>query len=152
MLKKILQNICTIKIKRLPLYKKNKTMLNLKFIEPKETDGAAKLTVHKSGKIGLSKSAAELLNIKNNKYCQFARDEDNVNDSILYMLVNKENDEKSFFISKAGDYYYVKAKSLLNDLDIDYTDKTKTIIFDIHQIEYEGNKIYKLTKRIINKK
>ena len=127
-------------------------MMNLKFIEPKESDGIAKLTVHKSGKLGLSKGATELLDVANNKYCQFARDEDNSNDSVLYMLMNKENNGKSFSISKAGDYFYIKSKGLLNDLDIDYADASKTIIFDILPIEYEGDKIYKLTKRIIKKK
>ena len=127
-------------------------MLNLKFIEPKESDGIAKLTVHKSGKLGLSKNATSLLDVENKKYCQFARDENKENNSILYMLMNKENDGRSFSISKAGDYYYIKAKSLLNDLDIDYSDVTKTIIFDIYPIEYDGDRIYKLTKRIIKKK
>lgn len=129
-------------------------MFFFEFIEPKENDRIAKLTVHKSGKLGLSKGAMDLLEVENNKYCKFAHNnnESNKEDKDLYMFLYKQNDGASFSISKAGEYYYIKAKSLLIDLDIDYIDVTKTIIFDVHPIEYEGETIYKLKKRIIKKK
>jgi hypothetical protein len=125
--------------------------MQLKFITPKEIDGTPKITVHKSGKLGFSRSAADLLDIENNKFCKFAYDEENERDRVLYFLIEKTNDGESFSISKAGDYYYIKAKSLLNDLGIDFSDPTITIIFDISPTEYEGQRIYKLIKRIINK-
>jgi hypothetical protein len=129
-------------------------MFIFEFIEPKESEKIAKLTVHKSGKLGLSKGAMDLLDAENNKYCKFAynnTDRDK-GDKELYMFLFKENDGASFGISKAGEYYYIKAKSLLVDLEIDYEDISKTIIFDIYPMEYEGKTIYKLKKRIIKKK
>lgn len=129
-------------------------MFIFEFIEPKENEKIAKLTVHKSGKLGLSKGAMGLLDSENNKFCKFAYNntENTKDDKDLYMFLFKENDGASFSISKAGEYYYIKAKSLLIDLNIDYEDISKTIIFDIFPLEYEGNTIYKLKKRIIKKK
>lgn len=129
-------------------------MFVFEFIEPKENEKIAKLTVHKSGKLGLSKGAMDLLDSENNKFCKFAYNntENTKDDKDLYMFLFKENDGASFNISKAGEYYYIKAKSLLIDLNIDYEDTSKTIIFDIYPLEYEGNTIYKLKKRIIKKK
>lgn len=129
-------------------------MFVFEFIEPKENEKIAKLTVHKSGKLGLSKGAMDLLDTENNKYCKFAYNNayGNKEDKDLYMFLYKENDGASFSISKAGEYYYIKAKSLLIDLDIEYEDTSKTIIYDIYPMEYEGETIYKLKKRIIKKK
>lgn len=129
-------------------------MFVFEFIEPKENGKIAKLTVHKSGKLGLSKGAMDLLDTENNKYCKFANNntDSNKEDKDLYMFLFKENDGASFSISKAGEYYYIKAKSLLIDLDIEYENTSETIIFDIYPMEYEGETIYKLKKRIIKKK
>lgn len=127
-------------------------MLDLNFITPKEIDGGTKLTVHKSGKLGFSKNAMELLDIENNKFCKFATNNADVNDTSIYMIVSDVNDNLSFKASKAGEYYYIKARSFLNDLEIDYSDESKTIIFDIQPIDYEGKKIYKLKKRIVERR
>ena len=124
-------------------------MLNLNFIKPKGLGVAVKLTVHKTGRLGFSKSAIDLLSIRVNKYCKFATNNADANDKSVYMVIGPSGDEYSFKISKAGEYYYVKAESFLNEMNIDFEDKTKTIIFDIQQIEYNGEKIYKLKKRIV---
>ena len=46
-------------------------MIDLNFIKPKETYGSVKLTVHKTGKLGFSKNAIELLEIEkqNLRFC-----------------------------------------------------------------------------------
>ncbi|WP_295811482.1 hypothetical protein [uncultured Apibacter sp.] len=126
-------------------------MLNLNFVTPREGEGTAKLTVHKSGRLGFSKSAIELLNVENYRYCKFAFNKEDETDENIYMVLNKESDEFSFNISKAGEYYYIKAKNFLSDLKIDYTDDAKTYIFDIYKMDNEDLIVYKLKKRIIKK-
>lgn len=118
--------------------------MELKFLKPKENTSIAKITVHKTGKLGFSRGAAELLDVANNKFCKFGVNEDND----LFIVMCKENDGESFGIAKAGEYYYVTAKSLLNDLDIDYRSKD-TVIFDV--IDIKEDKIYKMVRRIIKK-
>jgi len=128
--------------------------MKLKFIRPKESASASKLTVHKTGKLGLSRGAINLLNVGVNKYCKFAFDENEVNENAktIYILMSNVADDETFNISKAGDYYYIKAKSLLMDLSIDFTDEKKTVIFDIYPAIYDGEEIFKLDKREINRK
>ncbi|WES96545.1 hypothetical protein P2W68_17065 [Chryseobacterium arthrosphaerae] len=118
--------------------------MELRFLKPKENASIAKITVHKTGKLGFSRGAAEMLNITDNKFCKFG-----VNDEgELFIVMCKENDGESFSIAKAGEYYYVTAKSLLADLDIDYRTKN-TIIFDV--VDIKEDNIYKMIQRIIKK-
>lgn len=42
--------------------------MELNFIKPKETVTIAKITIHKTGKMGFSKGAIDLLNIESNGY------------------------------------------------------------------------------------
>ena len=123
-------------------------MIEFNFIKPQEDKGSVKLTVHKTGKLGFSKNAIEMLSLQDNRCCKFARGEDGEK---LYLLITNKKDEYTFNISKAGDYFYVKAKSFLSDLNIDYQDKETTTIFDISELE-EQKGVYKLSKRVINKR
>lgn len=132
-------------------------MFELDFFKPKKSEGVIKLTVHRNGKLGFSKMAMDKLNIGEWKQCKFAKDKNAESNDVIYMVRADEPDDVSFNISKAGDYYYIKANSLLEDLGIDYADPDKTIKFDITPIDNNGTTIYKLTKkeskkRIINKK
>ena len=147
------KNYWNFKLIKLHLSNNLQGMIKFKIIEPKELDGVAKLTVHLSGKLGLSASAAKLIDVLNNKYCMFALDSEDKNKDTIYLITSGTKSEKSFNISKAGDYYYIKGKSLLNDLNVDYSNNTNTIIFDIYpmEIEYENSKVYKLKKRVIIK-
>jgi len=118
--------------------------MELKFLKPKENASIAKITVHKTGKLGFSRGAAELLNIEDNRFCKFGINEKEE----LFIVMCKENDGEAFSIAKAGDYYYVTAKSLLNDLGVDYRTKN-TIIFDVFDIKED--KIFKMIQRVIEK-
>lgn len=123
-------------------------MLDFEFIKPKENKGSLKLTVQKTGKLGFSKYAINSLKLQNNRYCKFARDKES---NGLYFLLSEEKDEYTYDISKAGEYYYIKAKSFLEEINIDYTNDNITIIFDMSRVEEQEN-VYELTKRVINKK
>lgn len=127
-------------------------MIVLEFFKQKDADGTAKITAHKSGKMGLSMGAAKLLGVADWKYCKFAKDRNAENDNVIYMVRASEKDDASFAVSKAGDYYYVKAKSLLDDLKIDYMDDKTSFIFDVSVVDNGGDKIYKLTKRIVKRR
>lgn len=118
--------------------------MQLKILKPKESNAIAKITVHKTGKIGFSKGANELLKIDENKFAKFGYDENEE----FFIVMCKESDEETFNIAKAGDYYYITAKSLLEDLEIDYK-SNNTTIFDIRKTELES--IYKLNMRVIKK-
>ena len=119
--------------------------MNINFIKPKEINTVAKITIHKSGKMGFSRGASELLRLDVNKYAKFGFNED----KDFFIVTTQESDDSTFSISKAGEYYYILAKSLLQEIGIDYTSRDTTI-FDIKRTNEEY--IYKLNKRVIKKK
>ena len=118
--------------------------MKIRILKPKETHAPAKITVHKTGKLGFSKGAMELLNLNKYKFAKFGFDE---NDQLVILMFSQADDE-TFNIAKAGAYYYINAKSLLQDLDIDYTSEDTTI-FDIRRMDEENH--YRLVKRVIKK-
>jgi len=118
--------------------------MELKFFSPSDSISIAKVTVHRSGKMGFSKGAAELLKIEERRYCKFG-----VNDEEkLFIVMFKENVEGTFNIAKAGNYYYVVARTLLNDMGVDYKSKD-TVIFDL--VKTEQNNTFRMDKRVIRK-
>ena len=73
--------------------------MNINFIKPKEINAVAKITIHKSGKMGFSRGASELLKLDVNKYAKFGFNEDN--DFVI--VITQESDDSTFSISKAGE-------------------------------------------------
>jgi hypothetical protein len=126
--------------------------MDITFFKPKEVNSAVKLTVHRTGKLGFSKAASGLLDLENNKYCKIGVKSGEEGSDELFMMVQESKDEYTYRISKAGDYYYVKAKQLLNELNIDYKRNDITTIYDIEKEKVEGNVFFKLTRRIIEKR
>jgi hypothetical protein len=127
-------------------------MVEIDFFKPKESDRNAKLTVHKTGKLGFSKSASDIMDLANKRYCKIGKDTNGEGNKVLYMVVQTNKDEYSYKVSKAGDYFYLKAKQLLMDLGIDYKDDDSTVIYDIVPVNLEEKEYYKLTKRVIEKR
>lgn len=119
-------------------------IMGLKFIKPKEVTSIAKITIHKTGKMGFSRGASELLKLDINGYAKFGHNEENE----LFIVMEPNADEDTFNVSKAGAYYYISAKSLLDEIGVDYS-KGDTIIYDIKRTEEEN--VYKLNKRVIKK-
>lgn len=123
--------------------------MNLIFYKPPESQGTVKCTIHTNGKIGFSAAAMENLELSNNKYLKIGTNKDDEEDKDLYMVVLEKEDEESFKINKAGDYLYVNTKGLFDKIGLEYI--KQKVIFDIRKTE-EGENIYKLTKRIKDRK
>ena len=126
--------------------------MDLNFFKPKESTGTYKVTVHKTGKLGFSKAASDLLQIEKNKFCKIGQNSDDEGNDTLFMIMCKEKDEYTYNISKAGDYYYIKASQLLMDLEIDYKNEEVTTIYDIEKKKIDGQEIFKLNKRVLEKR
>ncbi|KUG25133.1 hypothetical protein ASZ90_005049 [hydrocarbon metagenome] len=124
--------------------------MKLKIFDIPQTSGKVKATIHQSGKLGFSQAAIDELGINNNKHIMIAKDEDTPNDKNLYMIISEKQTESSLRVSKAGNYYYLNTKYIFDKLDISY--KTRKVIFDIVEIEYEGQQVYKLIRRDVDRK
>lgn len=124
--------------------------MKIKFIKPIISNGKIKCTVHTTGKLGFSKNAIKYLNIDNNSFVKIGVNEDDDSDKDLYLVVTSENNDDTFKVNKAGDYYYLNTKYLFDELNIDY--RRQKIIYDINEIKYEGARMFRLNPRIIQRK
>lgn len=124
--------------------------MKLKFFKAEEIENNAKATVHTTGKLGFSSDAIDYLKLSDGKSIQFGKNEEDESDPNLYAVVYEGIQEGAYKLSKAGDYFYVNCKSLLDTLGIDY--KRTKVIYDLVKTEYEGQTIIKMLKREIKKK
>ncbi len=124
--------------------------MGIKYLKPRLSQGSLKCTVHSSGRLGYTLSAAEYLGLQVGKYVKLGINEENVSDTSLYMVLVDNSDEESFKIYKAGKYFYLKTKDIFSDLNLDF--RNKKIIYDISDIIFEGKKMYKLNRRMKDRK
>lgn len=126
-------------------------MIKLAIHKASDFDRNVKATVQSSGRLGFSEGAAKKLNLTGVEYFVLASNEEDVNDDNLYGWIEANDENGGFKVNKSGLYYNVNTKPLFDKLNIDYRDRDTTIIFDIVDLEHEGNKILKLIKRIQRK-
>jgi ribosomal protein L15 len=123
--------------------------IKLKTIKAPEEISNYKATTHFTGKIGFTKIAAENMKLNENKFIEFAENENDENDNNLYVFVRNEKKEGLLKVNKAGSYYHIIAKGLLEKLNIDY--KSKRIMFDITELPYGNEIVYKFNRREKNR-
>ncbi len=131
-------------------YKKMRKCMKLNFIKVKSIDKNCKATIHKNGQLGFTKKAIERLKLDQNRYMSVAVNEDEKSDNSLYVFINSEEKDGDYKINKAGTYFYANTKLLFETLGIDYKGDY-TIMYDITESEYEGEKMYKFSRRDIQK-
>lgn len=119
--------------------------MKLKFFDPREASKTLKATAHKNGKLGFSVDAAKKMELASGKGARIAFDEENPKDKTLYVIISSVALEDTFKIIKAGDYFYVNAKLLFEELNLDY--KNDSIVYDISEVKIDGRPIYKFTMR-----
>lgn len=119
--------------------------MKLKFFDPREAAKTLKATAHKNGKLGFSLDAARKMELAPGKGARIAFDEENPQDKTLNMIISSVAMEDTFKIIKAGDYYYLNAKPLFEELELDY--RNDSIVYDISEVMIDSRPIYKFTKR-----
>ena len=125
-------------------------MIDFDDFSPSDDIGIVKATVHQNGKIGFSDGARKLLELENNRYYRVSKNASDAADTNLYLIPTVETDEKAFKVSKAGDYFYLRVKHILDKLGIDY--KENRVTFDIKEQIAENSKYYKLKMRPLKKR
>ena len=119
--------------------------MRLKFIDPSTLDKNLKATVHKTGKIGFTRDAAEKLGLKESKSARIAINEEDSEDTSLYMIIDDVISTGAFKINKAGQYYYINTKALFDGMEMDYINNT--YVYDIVSTTIEGKEVYKFKRR-----
>jgi hypothetical protein len=118
--------------------------MELKFISIDSNSNRPKATVHVTGKLGFNMEAAKLMNFDENTYYRVAVD-DTENAKKIYFVIATANDEATIKVAKAGQYYYINMANAFRSLGIDY--ETYIVSFDIDKGQYEGSKMFILTRR-----
>lgn len=112
----------------------------IKFFKVKELDRNLKATVHQSGKMGFTIEAAKKMELTIDKSVSIGMDEDIIEDTNLYVVVNDTKEEDSFPVLKAGAYYYINTKPLFSTLKIEY--KKNNISYEITKGEKDGMELF----------
>jgi len=121
--------------------------MKLKFLDARLFEASLKCTVQSNGKLNFSASAIKVLSLSNKKSVKFALNEDAKGVEELYIQIQDKITDDAFKVNKAGNYYYLNAKTLFDSLGMDY--KSHSIIFDITKTdaEIDGLPVFRLTKR-----
>ncbi len=120
-------------------------MIEFTFFEPDSDLGVVKATIHKTGKLGFSSGAAKKLKLEKTRYFKIGRNASDETDKSIYMIAATSNDKTAYKVSKAGEYFYLRIKNIIDALQYDYLNDS--VIFDIREIDEEPNNYYKLSKR-----
>lgn len=119
--------------------------MKIKIYNPKELNRKYRLSVHRTGKIGFPIDAADKLKLVDNKSVDFGSNEEDANDTNLYMIVHKDRETGGFKVNKNGDYYSINIKILLDNLQLDYT--SGKVWFEMEEKMIGDDKVYKLEKK-----
>ncbi|WP_143773971.1 hypothetical protein [Niastella vici] len=123
--------------------------MKIKFFVSHELEKPFRLSVHKNGKLGFPMDAAKALELSQEKSISIGVNDEDPNDNALYMVINESLIPGAFKVAKAGDYYYLPIKLLLDNLKVPYT--TESVAFNMSKVENGDGVFYKLI-RIVNEK
>lgn len=119
--------------------------MKLKFLNPNSLERNVKATVHKSGKMGFTLEASKKMELTTEKSISIAINDDDKEDSSLYVIVNKSRDMDAYPILKAGEYHYANLTPLFDSLGVDY--KKFAIFYDISEERIENELVFRFKRR-----
>ncbi len=123
--------------------------IKLKFFNPQTVDKNIKATVHKTGKLGFTVEAAKKLSLDVGMSMKIAINEGDEADTNLYGVLYLNIEEQSFKIYRAGKYYFLNLKPLLDTIKLDY--KQNTYIYDIAEETIQGIEMLVFKRRLAKK-
>ena len=124
--------------------------IKLKFFNPQTVDKNIKATVHKTGKLGFTIEAAKKLDLNVGMSMKIAINDGDEVDTNLYGVLYNTIEDESFKVYKAGKYYFLNLKPLLDTIKLDY--KKHTYIYDIVEEKIQGIDFFVFKRRVSTKK
>lgn len=119
-------------------------IMKIKFFKSNELEKPHRLAVHKSGKLGFTIEAAKALKLNQETSISIGVNEEDSADSNLYMAVHSGFVDGAFRVAKAGDYYYLPIKLLLDNLKVPYS--TESVVYNMTKVESGGDDLFRLTR------
>lgn len=124
--------------------------MQIEFFNAQRLRGSMKATVHNTGRLNFGYSAELGLGLNIAKSLKIGRAEDYHKEGVLYIVVGNKEEAGSFAILKQGAYYYASTRNLFDLLGEDY--RKRKVVFDIEQETLDGQKVFKLKRRTIERK
>jgi len=124
--------------------------MDIEFFKASELDSNIKATIHANGKLGFNRNAEKRLNLEQAKTVKIGRTKEYEKDGTLFLITTTEMDVDGFAIMKSGAYYYANTRSLFDKLNENY--ETVKVIYDISEIDHDGQQIFKLKRRTLERK
>ena len=113
-----------------------------------------KATIHSSGRLGFTADTANRLNLSEQTYIKFAKDDENDNDLFMIVVADEDEDEDTFRVVRSGKYYYLPTTTMFQSFGYDF--KKFNFMFDMVRMsdydEIVNGKVYKLNKRVLMRK
>ena len=112
----------------------------------------AKATVQRSGRLGLSREAANLLRPERDGRVLIATCEDGNLGCVV--LPPNSGDSRGFRWQRASDYFSANLRPFFDSIGLDYSSKDVTTIFDVVPTDekYMGYPVFKLRKRLVKRR
>ena len=112
----------------------------------------AKATAQRSGRLGLSREAATMLNVQKGGRVLIATCDNG--DLGCVILPPESNDTRGFRWQQASNYFSANLKPFFDKIGLNYSDPEITTIFDIVPTDelYGGYPVFKLHKRQVRKR
>lgn len=114
--------------------------------------GNAKATVQRSGRLGLSHDAANLLHVEKNSRILLAMGEDGNLGCVV--LPPDAEDARGFRLQCASGYFSANLKPFFDSIGLDYSSTEATTIFDMLPTDetYKELSVFKLRKRLVKRR
>lgn len=113
-----------------------------RIVDAQQMSRISKATVQKTGRLGFSSSATQMLGLSSEKSVILFED-DTCRD--LYLVVIDGRDERGFYVRSVGEYFYIYMKVFLDQRHVDY--RNKHVSYEITQLDgqtYEGRPVYRM--------
>lgn len=120
-------------------------MVKFRFVAPTEGFGVIKVSTQRTGKLNFSKGAVKMMQFEKNPFYKLALNAEDKSDSSIYLVPAKGKEADSYKAGRAGAYYYMRAKGILDELKINY--ETENIVFSIEEIAEGGVTYFRLTRK-----
>ncbi|WP_288428958.1 hypothetical protein [uncultured Spirosoma sp.] len=120
------------------------------FFNARDIQDTPKVTVHRTGRMGFSRSAEKKLMLSTDKSVLIGLLDEPGNGQVLVLKMADTKQPEAFAVNKSGPYYYANTRNLFDLLGENYEDSK--LIYDLIPDTADGQPIFKLKRRSIERK
>jgi len=124
--------------------------MEIKFVDPTVRALVPVARVHSTGRLGFNSDAAKYMNLNDSMSFVIGVPESEKKQMMFFLIDSRISDHfkvpPSLEVTRSGQYYSLKFKNLLNQLEIDFQDEK--LEFTIEKTEFKGFDMFVLTQRL----